>query len=91
LLFGGKLDFFNSHSPYHSQPGLRELLFIAPAVLVLGLALGFIHPHANVPALGKAALTWAGIFVFVAVREELFFRAWVQNLLERRMRRRPLW
>ena len=70
------------------KTGLRELLFFAPAVLLLGIALGFIHPHANVPGAGKAALTWAGIFVFVAVPEELFFRAWVQNLLERRVGRR---
>jgi len=70
------------------KTGLRELLFFAPAVLVLGLALGFLHPHANLPALGKAALAWVGIFVFVAVPEELFFRAWVQNLLERRVGRR---
>jgi len=69
--------------------GLRELVFFAPAVLLLGIALGFIHPHANVPAVSKAALTWIGIFVFVAVPEELFFRAWVQNLLERRMGRLP--
>jgi membrane protease YdiL (CAAX protease family) len=68
---------------------LRELLFFAPAVLVLGLALGFIHPHANLSAAGRAALTWVGIFVFVAVPEELFFRAWVQNLLERRVGRWP--
>ncbi len=71
------------------RTGLRELLFFAPAVLVLGLALGFIHPHANLPAAGRAALTWVGIFVFVAVPEELFFRAWVQNLLERRVGRWP--
>src|ERR1700676_4204899 len=71
------------------KTSLRELLFFAPAVLVLGIALGFIHPHANVPAAGKAALTWAGVFVFVAVPEELFFRAWVQNLLERRVGRWP--
>lgn len=64
--------------------GLRELAFFTPVVLGLGLALGFIHPHANLPPLGKAALSWVGIFVFVAVPEELFFRAWVQNLLERR-------
>jgi membrane protease YdiL (CAAX protease family) len=70
------------------KTGLRELAFFAPAVLTLGLALGFLHPHANVPAVGKAVLTWAGIFVFVAVPEELFFRAWVQNLLERRVGRR---
>jgi membrane protease YdiL (CAAX protease family) len=71
------------------RTGLRELLFFAPAVLVLGLALGFIHPHANLSAAGRAALTWVGIFVFVAVPEELFFRAWVQNLLERRVGRWP--
>jgi membrane protease YdiL (CAAX protease family) len=70
------------------KTGLRELLFLVPAVLVLGLALGFLHPHSNLPAMGKAVLSWAGIFVFVAVPEELFFRAWVQNLLERRVGRR---
>ncbi len=69
--------------------GLRELALFAPAVLSLGIAIGFIHPHANAPAVGKAVLTWAGIFVFVALPEELFFRAWVQNLLERRVGRWP--
>lgn len=33
-------------------------------------------------------LTWVYIFIFIAVPEELFFRAWVQNLLERRLRSR---
>src|SRR3954447_4253738 len=69
--------------------GLRELVFFAPAVIVLGLALGFLHPHSHVPTFAKAALSWVGIFVFVAVLEELFFRAWVQNLLERRLGRTP--
>ena len=68
--------------------GLRELVLFAPAVMVLGLALGFLHPHRNLPALGVAGLRWVGIFFFVAVPEELFFRAWVQNLLERRVGRR---
>jgi len=85
-LSGTGFDFHLHWSDW--KTGLRELLFFAPAVLVLGLALGFIHPHANTPALGNAVLTWAGIFVFVAVPEELFFRAWVQNLLERRVGRR---
>jgi uncharacterized protein len=67
--------------------GLRELAFFAPVVIAAGLALGFIHPHANVPSLGKAILSWMGIFVFIAVLEELFFRAWVQNFLERRLGR----
>lgn len=69
------------------RTGLRELVFFAPVVLALGLALGFIHPHANHPSWGAAALRWVGIFFFVAVPEELFFRAWVQNLLERRVGR----
>jgi CAAX protease family protein len=85
-LSGTGFDFHFHWSDW--KTGLRELVFFAPAVLLLGIALGFIHPHANVPAAGKAALTWAGIFVFVAVPEELFFRAWVQNLLERRVGRR---
>jgi membrane protease YdiL (CAAX protease family) len=66
---------------------LREFAFFAPLVIAAGLALGFIHPHPNVPSVGKAILSWVGIFVFIAVLEELFFRAWVQNLLERRLGR----
>jgi CAAX protease family protein len=85
-LRGAGFDFHLQWSDW--KTGFRELAFFAPAVLVLGVALGFLHPHANLPGLGKAALTWAGIFVFVAVPEELFFRAWVQNLLERRLGRR---
>ena len=69
------------------KAGLRELAFFAPGVVAVGIALGFIHPHSNLPPIGKATLTWAGIFIFVAVPEELFFRAWVQNLLERRIGR----
>src|ERR1700680_2821063 len=62
-LSGAGFDFSRLGSDW--KTGLRELLFFAPAVLVLGLVLGFIHPHANVPGGGKAALTWAGIFIFV--------------------------
>jgi uncharacterized protein len=67
--------------------GLRELLFFAPLVILFGLALGFIQPHANTPHVGTAILRWIAIFFFVAVPEELFFRTWVQNLLERRLGR----
>ena len=66
------------------KSGLRELLFFAPIVIVLGIALGFIHPHAIAPRLSMIA-TWVYIFIFIAVPEELFFRAWVQNLLESRL------
>src|ERR1700685_921032 len=85
-LSGTGFDFHLHWSDW--KTGVRELLFFAPAVLVLGLALGFIHPHSNLPAAGKAALSWAGIFVFFALPEERLFRAWVQNLLERRVGRR---
>jgi membrane protease YdiL (CAAX protease family) len=70
------------------KSGLRELVFFTPLVLTLGWALGFIHPHANFPSVGGAALRWVLIFFFTAVPEELFFRGWVQNLLERRVGRR---
>jgi membrane protease YdiL (CAAX protease family) len=70
------------------KTGLRELIFFAPIVIALGLALGFIHPHRNLPGIGNALLRWILIFFFTAVPEELFFRGWVQNLLERRVGRR---
>lgn len=69
------------------KTGLRELVFFAPVVIAVGLALGFVHPHKNIPPVGRTLVSWVGIFVFVAVLEELFFRAWVQNLLERRVGR----
>jgi len=86
-LSGAGFDFWLRWSDW--KTGLRELAFFAPIVLALGLALGFIHPHAAIPGWGAAVLRWIGIFVFVAIPEELFFRAWVQNLLERRIGRRP--
>jgi membrane protease YdiL (CAAX protease family) len=85
-LSGAGFDFRLQWSDWRT--GLRELAFFAPLILALGLALGFIHPHANLPSPGGAALRWVGIFFFVAVPEELFFRAWVQNLLERHVGRR---
>jgi uncharacterized protein len=85
-LSGTGFDFHLRWSDWKS--GLRELALFTPLVLTLGLALGFIHPHANQPQVGTVALRWVGIFFFTAVPEELFFRAWVQNLLERRVGRR---
>ena len=85
-LSGTGFDFHLRWSDWKS--GLRELLFFTPFVLTLGLALGFIHPHANLPPVAMAALRWLMIFVFTALPEELFFRGWVQNLLERRVGRR---
>jgi len=85
-LSGTGFDFHFKWSDW--KTGLRELVFFTPIVLLLGLALGFIHPHRNLPGIGSALLRWVAIFFFTAVPEELFFRAWVQNLLERRIGRR---
>ena len=85
-LSGSGFDFHLRWSDW--KIGFRELLFFTPLVLTLGLAIGFIHPHAKLPLAGMAVLRWLGIFLFIAVPEELFFRAWVQNLLERRVGRR---
>jgi uncharacterized protein len=77
---------FNFHLKWSDwKTGLRELVFFAPVVIGLGLALGFIHPHKNLPGVGTALLRWIAIFIFTAVPEELFFRGWVQNLLEHRL------
>ena len=70
------------------KTGLRELAFFAPLVLALGMALGFLHPHGSALRWFWMVPKWIYIFVFIAVPEELYFRALVQNLLERRVGRR---
>jgi uncharacterized protein len=69
--------------------GLREVIFYTPIALVLGLALGFLHAHREWPGVGMMAGAWIFTFFFIAVPEELFFRGWLQNLLERRIGRMP--
>ena len=68
--------------------GLRELIFYAPIAVPLGIALGFLHWHAYLPRPGEAALAWVFTFVFIAIPEEIYFRGWIQNLIERRLGRR---
>jgi CAAX protease family protein len=65
--------------------GLREFAFYAPIAIPLGLALGFLHIHPAWPGALRAAEAYAFSFFFIAVPEELFFRGWLQNLLERRL------
>jgi hypothetical protein len=67
--------------------GLRELAWYTPIALALGLGLGFLHLHAGWPGVAAIAGAWVFTFFFIAVPEELFFRGWLQNLLERRMGR----
>src|SRR5216683_5799637 len=65
--------------------GLREFAIFAPIAIALGLTLGFLHFHAYIPAVSYVVLAWTFTFFFIAVPEELFFRGWLQNLLERRI------
>jgi hypothetical protein len=67
--------------------GMRELAWYTPIALALGLGLGFLHLHADWPGVLPIAGAWIFTFFFIAVPEELFFRGWLQNLLERRMGR----
>ena len=69
--------------------GLREAAIYTPIALALGLWIGFLHLHWVWPGLGAIAAAWLFTFFFIAVPEELFFRGWLQNLLERRLGRRP--
>lgn len=67
--------------------GLREFCFYAPIAIALGLSLRFLHFHAAWPALFPALGAYLFTFLFIAIPEELFFRGWLQNLLERRLGR----
>jgi uncharacterized protein len=67
--------------------GLLWLAAYAPIAVALGLLLGFLHFHPHMPSAWHVLLGWIFTFLFVAVPEELFFRGWMQNLLERRVGR----
>ena len=71
--------------------GLREFVFFAPLALGLGLWLRFLHLHPFGPGAAMVILKFAGAWIFtfflIAVPEELFFRGWLQNLLERHIGR----
>lgn len=69
--------------------GLREVTLYTPLALALGLGLGFLHLHAGWPGLAPIAGAWVFTFFLIAIPEELFFRGWMQNLLERRIGRTP--
>jgi uncharacterized protein len=67
--------------------GLHETALYTPIALALGLGLGFLHLHTEWPGVARIAGAWIFTFFFIAIPEELFFRGWIQNLLERRMGR----
>lgn len=67
--------------------GLREWAFYLPFALGLGFAIHFIHLHRGMPTAGTAGAAYAGTFFLIALPEELYFRAVLQNLLETRLGR----
>jgi hypothetical protein len=67
--------------------GLREFAFYIPIALPLGLILGFLHFHGRVAHPWLIIPGWIFTFIGVALPEEVFFRGWMQNLLERRIGR----
>lgn len=67
--------------------GLSEFAFYAAPAIPLGLWLGFLQVHAVWPHPLRAIGAFIFTFLFIAVPEELFFRGWLQNLLERRLGR----
>jgi membrane protease YdiL (CAAX protease family) len=64
-----------------------EYLLYALIAVPLGLWLGFLHFHAVWPSPLKAITAFVFTFLFIAIPEELFFRGWLQNILERRIGR----
>jgi uncharacterized protein len=69
--------------------GLGEYLLYALIAVPLGLWLRFLHFHAVWPSPLRAMVAFVFTFFFIAIPEELFFRGWLQNLLERRFGRTP--
>jgi uncharacterized protein len=65
--------------------GLFALAAYTPIGAGLGLWMGFLHLHWVLPSPWRLLLAWLFTFFFIAVPEELFFRGWMQNLLERRL------
>ncbi|HZP00215.1 MAG TPA: type II CAAX endopeptidase family protein [Terriglobia bacterium] len=65
--------------------------FVAFAILAipLGIWLGFLHPHANDFSVGQLGLRFVGIYLTIAIPEEMLFRGLLQNLLVKTITRGP--
>lgn len=80
---------------YRLFPGVRDLgialavlLAFAAIAIPVGLGIGFLHyPPAARPAVLDVVINFVGLFLTVAIPEELFFRGILQNGLERAWRR----
>ncbi len=70
------------------RTGMRELVLYVPIAVVAGESMGFIHFHAAAVGLDRVIGAVLLTFLLIAIPEELFFRAILQNLLETRLGRR---
>jgi membrane protease YdiL (CAAX protease family) len=66
------------------KTGIREFCFYAPMAILMGLAIGFLHLHRQPERPWLLPLAWIYTYLLIALPEEIFFRGWIQNLLERR-------
>jgi hypothetical protein len=70
--------------------GSVNVVAFALLAIPLGLALNFLHPHSNDKvSLGGFLLQFVGLYLTVAIPEEMLFRGILQNLLVRSIHRGP--
>jgi hypothetical protein len=69
--------------------GFANFLAFSLFGIPLGMALRFIHPHFSSASFGQLALQFFGIYLTIAIPEEVLFRGILQNLLCRSIRRGP--
>jgi membrane protease YdiL (CAAX protease family) len=69
--------------------GLTNFAAFALLGIPLGLLLGFIHPHLESIPLWQVVFQFVGIYLTVAIPEELLFRGILQNFLARSIQRGP--
>jgi membrane protease YdiL (CAAX protease family) len=69
--------------------GLANFAAFALLGIPLGIWLGFIHPHTNAAVLREFPLQFVGIYLTIAIPEELLFRGILQNFLARSIVRGP--
>ncbi len=66
--------------------GAKQLVLFSAIGIPLGFWLRFIAWHPRNEGIAAIAFSFIGIFLFVAVPEELFFRGMLQNLLEKSLK-----
>ena len=70
--------------------GSVNVVAFALLAIPLGLALNFLHPHSNdTVSLGGFLFQFVGLYLTVAIPEEMLFRGVLQNLLVRTIHRGP--